>query len=167
MARGDPAKTFYRGPIATAIVRAVRHAPVAAGDITPRDLLAYRAKRRDPVCMAYRVWRVCSMPPPSSGGITVLQTLGMLRGVDFAKVTPGSAKEAHLIIEAERLAFADRNLYIGDPDFVDVPVQGLLDPAYLVQRARLIAPDRAMSKAEAGTPPGLKHAWLQIGSAHV
>jgi gamma-glutamyltranspeptidase/glutathione hydrolase len=159
MAKGDPAKTFYRGPIATAIVRAVRHAPVAAGDMTPRDLLAYRAKRRDPVCMAYRVWRVCGMPPPSSGGLTVLQTLGMLRGVDFAKLTPGSAKEAHLVIEAERLAFADRNLYIGDPDFVDVPVRGLLDPAYLAQRAKLIAPDRAMPKTTAGTPPGLKHAW--------
>jgi len=132
------ADAFYEGRIAADIVKTVNGAPRNPGDMTATDLASYRAVRRDPVCLFYRAWLICGMPPPSSGGITTLQILGLLQGTDIAKATPTSGETVHLFSEAGRLAFADRNAYIADPDFVDVPTAGLLDPAYLEDRAASI-----------------------------
>jgi gamma-glutamyltranspeptidase/glutathione hydrolase len=151
-ARG--ASAMYEGEIAADMVRAVRsHAN--AGDLTAADVAAYRALEREPVCAVYRVWRVCSMGPPSSGGVGVLQILGILERTHFGAALPQSALALHYFSEAGRLAYADRARYLGDPDFVPVPVARLLRPAYLSSRARLIG-ERSMRRAlpgdmEAGT----------------
>jgi len=148
------ADAFYRGEIARDIVRAVRsHA--RPGDLAEEDLAAYRALERPPLCGPYRAWRVCSMGPPSSGGIAVLQILGLLERVAFARAARHSEAAVHLFTEAGRLAYADRARYAGDPDFVQVPVARLLDGKYLDKRARLIG-ERSMRQAlpgdfEAGT----------------
>ena len=144
---------FYRGPIARDVVTTVRRARRNPGRLSTADFTAYRARARTPVCLPYRSWRVCGMPPPSSGGITTLQILGMLSHFDLGGVAPGSAEAVHLLSEASRLAFADRARFIADGDFVRVPVEGLLDHAYLAARARLIDPARSMGHAKAGEPP--------------
>jgi gamma-glutamyltranspeptidase/glutathione hydrolase len=151
------ADAFYEGPIAQAIVDAVAAAPVAPGGMTLDDLKGYRAKERAPLCISYRAQEVCGVGPPSSGGPTVAQTLKLLEPFDLGK-TPDAALNAravHLIAEAEKLAFADRNRYLGDPDFVTVP-DGLLDDDYIAQRRALIDPNVAADKPKAGQPPGLK-----------
>jgi gamma-glutamyltranspeptidase / glutathione hydrolase len=147
------AKAFYRGRIARDIVDKVQHAPVNPGGMTLADLAHYRAKERAPVCAAYRGKRVCSMGPPSSGGIAVLQILGMLERFPSRDLTPNSLSEVHLFSQVSRLAFADRVTYLGDPAFVRVPVRGLLDRSYLGARASLIGPTRDMGQAEPGTLP--------------
>jgi gamma-glutamyltranspeptidase/glutathione hydrolase len=103
------------------------------------------------------------MAPPSSGGVAVLQILGALQGRDMAALRPGGPEALHWFSEAGRLAFADRALYLGDPAFVDVPVAGLVDPGYVASRAALIAPDKSMGKAKAGTPPMKKALLLAPG----
>ncbi|MGQ0544063.1 MAG: gamma-glutamyltransferase [Betaproteobacteria bacterium] len=144
----EGADAFYRGPIAADIVRAVRsHAK--PGDLSEEDLAGYRALEREPVCAAYRARRVCSMGPPSSGGVALLQILGILERTAFARAPPHSAQAVHLFTEAGRLAFADRARYLGDPDFVSVPTKKLLDGAYLQRRAALIT-DHSMGEAQAG-----------------
>jgi gamma-glutamyltranspeptidase/glutathione hydrolase len=147
-------EAFYEGAVAEAIVDAVRRAPNHQGDITPADLAGYKVKERAPVCVAYRALRVCGMGPPSSGGIAVAQVLGLLEPFDLGKTPTDAmnAKALHLIAEAEKLAFADRNQFIGDPDFVPTPM-GLLDAAYLVGRRGLIKPDTVMRFAHPGSPP--------------
>ena len=139
---------FYRGPIAADIVRAVRTHP-KPGDLSEQDLAEYRALEREPVCGPYRQWRLCSMGPPSAGGVAVLQILGLLERAGFERAAPDSAAAVHLFAEAGRLAYADRARYLGDPDFVAVPVAKLLDGKYLDRRARLIG-ERSMRQA----PPG-------------
>ena len=150
----DGAKAFYSGPIADAIVGAVRTHPSNPGRLTLADLEAYTPKVRTPLCGEYRGYRLCGMPPPNSGAVAVLQTLGILQHFDVAALAPNSPEAVHLISEAYRLAFADRALYVGDPDFVPVPVMGLLDPGYLKTRAALISMDKSLGVAAAGTPPG-------------
>ena len=141
---------FYRGAIAADIVAAAR----GAGGLLARDDLAgYRARVREPVCRPYREWRVCGFGPPSSGGVTTLEILGILESFDLAALAPGSAAAVHLISEASRLAYADRARYLADDDFVAAPVRGLLDRAYLARRAAGIDPERAMGAATAGAPP--------------
>ncbi|TAK85684.1 MAG: gamma-glutamyltransferase [Betaproteobacteria bacterium] len=142
------ADAFYSGGIARDIVNAVRsHA--RPGDMTEEDLAGYRALERAPVCGPYRAWRVCSMGPPSSGGVAVLQILGMLERVPFARAPRHSAAAVHFFTEAGRLAYADRARYAGDPDFVRVPVARLLDGKYLDERARRIG-ERSMRVALPG-----------------
>jgi len=153
------AKALYTGRIAQAIVAKVRNAPVNRGGMRLADLAGYKAKERPPVCGEYRAYKLCSMGPPSSGGISVLQILGMLEHFPSQKLQPDSLSEVHLFSEASRLAFADRAEYMADSDFIPVPVRGLLDAGYLAQRASLIDPRRDMGKAQAGTPP-MKHAML-------
>jgi gamma-glutamyltranspeptidase/glutathione hydrolase len=154
----EGAAALYRGPIADAVVAEVRreHAgpaapgPLTPGRMTPADLAAYRAIERDPVCADYRRWVVCGMAPPSSGGIAVAQVLGMLAGAPLPDFGAGAV---HRIVEAERLAFADRNRYVADPAFVPLPARGaasLLDPAYLRSRATLIRDHRSLGVAPAG-----------------
>jgi len=146
------ADAFYAGPIAEAIVTAVQGAATSPGRLGLADLAGYAAKQRDPVCAPYRVWRVCGMPPPTSGGVAVLQTLGILQGFDLPALAPDSVAAWHLIAEASRLAFADRNRFLADADFVPVPVNDLLDPAYLARRGALISPETSLGKAEPGLP---------------
>ena len=152
------ADAFYSGPIAADVVRAVTGAPVNPGDLSLADLAAYRAVRRPPVCGSYRADLVCGMGPPSSGGVTLLEILGMLQSFDIGATPPGSAAGIHLYAEAAKLAYADRDRYLADSDFVPVPVRGLIDPAYLAARARLIDPDRSMALARPGEPP-IKTGW--------
>ena len=144
------ADAFYRGPIAADVARTVRS---HGGDMTVDDLAAYRAVEREPVCRVYRVWRLCSMGPPSSGGVAVLQILGILENTSFAKAPPGSVEAVHLFSEAAKLAYADRAAYLGDPAFTAVPLAKLLDPAYLRSRARLVH-EKAMPRALPGDREG-------------
>ena len=150
----DGASTFYGGELAEGIVSAAGGRWWWPSDLTIEDLSAYLPEVRDPVCMAYREWTLCGPPPPSSGGITVLQILGLLAHTDWSQYEPESIQAWHLLAEASRLAFADRAYYIGDPEFVDVPTEGLLDATYLARRAALIKTDKAMEKVASGVPEG-------------
>ena len=150
------ADAFYKGKIADEIASAVAHAAVNPAVMTHADFAAYQVKERQALCGTYRLYRVCSLPPSTSGGITLLQTLGLLQHFKSADLKPGTLSAVHLISEAERLAYADRGRWIGDPDFVDVPLPGLLDKNYLGSRAHLIDPKRDMGLAQAGTPPTAK-----------
>lgn len=152
----DGAAAFYRGPLAERIVVAVGQAVHNPGDLSLADLAGYQARQRDPVCGAFRSWTVCGMPPPSSGGIAVLQILGMLQ--HLAPQSPMSVQGAHLLAEAGKLAFADRGRYVADADRVDVPVAALLAPDYLRRRAGQIDPAQAMAQAEPGDLPE-RHGW--------
>lgn len=145
------ANAFYQGNIAQDIVAKVRQAAVP-GDLTTTDLVQYQAKVREPVCGAYRIYKVCGMGPPSSGGLTVLQILGILQQFNLPALKPASLEAVHLFSEAGRLAYADRNLYIADTDFVPVPVKELINPSYLRLRAAKINPERSIGQAEAGNP---------------
>ena len=158
IAKNGP-KGFYEGPVAQAIVDKVQHAPVNPGGMTLADLENYQAKERAPVCGTYRSYRLCSIGPPSSGGIAVIQILDMLERFSSKDLQPETLSQAHLFAEANRLAFADRAKYLGDPDFVYVPIAGLTDPAYNRERALLIDPAKDMGPAQPGTPP-TKHAAI-------
>ena len=153
------ADAFYHGEIARDIASAVRNAP-NPGDLNEQDLAHYRAQQREPVCAPYRQWKVCGMPPPSSGGVAVLQVLGMLQSLAPQKLPSDPVRAAHLITETEQLAYADRERYLADADFVTVPVTGLLAPGYLAARAALVRPDHALGHALPGTPPGAPPAQL-------
>jgi gamma-glutamyltranspeptidase/glutathione hydrolase len=151
------ADAFYRGQIARDIIAATTSPETQGsrgrqGRLTPADLALYRAIKRDPVCGIYRGLKVCGMGPPSSGGIAVAQTLGILDHFVLRDLSPDSVEAIHLISEASRLAFADRNRYVADADFVPVPIRALLGRRYLEERAALISPSRSMGKAEPGRP---------------
>lgn len=151
-ARG--ADSFYVGLNAQAIATKVGTSPVNPAPMTTGDIASYDAKERAAVCGAYRGWRICGMGPPSSGTIAVYAVLKQLEGFDLAALGPGSPTSWHLIAESQRLAYADRARYLGDPDYVNVPVAGLMDPAYLASRGKLISADRTMSGVTAGMPAG-------------
>ena len=144
------ANAFYTGELAADIVKTIRGATLNPGRMTTADMANYQAKERNPICSLYRKWFVCGMPPPTSGGITTLQILGLLQGTDLSRLTPGSTEAVHLITEAGRLAFADRNKYIADEDFVPVPKNSLIDPGYLNKRAKLISKTKSIGKARPG-----------------
>ncbi len=148
---------FYTGEIAEDIVAAL-NTNINPGILTMEDFAAYEVVKRDPVCMDYRGYEVCGMGPPSSGAYTVGQILGLLEPFDLASMEDG-VEFRHLFAEASRLAFADRGLYLGDSDFVDIPT-GYLDDAYLEERSALIDPEASMGRAMAGTPPGWDEALL-------
>jgi gamma-glutamyltranspeptidase/glutathione hydrolase len=172
------ADAFYRGGIATDIVRAVGSHPNAGG-LAEADFAAYQARERVPLCSDYKRWRVCGMPPPSSGGVAVAQMLGIFSVRNIAVVPPvevdgrlqPQADAVHLFSEAGRLAFADRNLYVADPDFIPVDWIALTHPRYLADRARLIG-ERSMGRAEPGAPAGYTVTWAadeaqRIATSHV
>ena len=150
--RSRGADGFYEGRLARSIVSAVRTDPAIPGDLTLRDLAAYDVVERDPVCSDYRGHEVCGMGPPSSGALAVGQMLGILEHFDLGD-DPLGERFVHLFAQAGRLAFADRNKYVGDPDFVTVPVEGMLDEDYLASRADLVT-EQDMGTAAPGTPPG-------------
>jgi gamma-glutamyltranspeptidase/glutathione hydrolase len=153
VARRGP-EHFYQGQNASAISAAVRSAPVNPAPLTATDIARYEARKRPPVCGSYRGYRICGMGPPSSGGTTVFAILKQLERFDLGTLGSDNPQSWHLIAESMRLAFADRNQYLADPDFVDVPVAGLIDENYLGARSRLIAPTVRIDKVEAGRPPG-------------
>ena len=148
------ADAFYAGPVAEAIVQAARDAPNHAGDITLADLAGYRVQEREPLCAVYRSNRICGMGPPSSGGIAVAQTLKLLEPFDLGSgpIDAMNGKALHLIAEAQKLAFADRDFYIGDPAFVPAPA-GLLESRYLDTRRALIDQGAAMLRPSPGKLP--------------
>ncbi|HEX8574503.1 MAG TPA: gamma-glutamyltransferase [Allosphingosinicella sp.] len=148
---------MYRGPTAARIVESVRAGPLG-GSMTLADLAGYRAIKRDPLCGRYRLYLVCVPPPPSSG-VGLLQLLAILERTDIATRGPGDPQAWFLFAEASRIMYADRDRYVGDPAFVKVPVEGLLDPAYVDTRARLIGP-RAAPSFTAGAPAGAPTAAL-------
>jgi gamma-glutamyltranspeptidase/glutathione hydrolase len=146
--------SFYVGPEAQKIVATVNGAARNPSKMTLGDLATYDAKPRAPVCVKYRVYRVCGMGPPSSGGVAVLMILKQLERFDMAGMGKDSAQAWHLFAESSRLAYADRDMYVGDPDHVSVPVKGMLDPRYLATRSALISLATTMASVTAGTPPG-------------
>jgi gamma-glutamyltranspeptidase / glutathione hydrolase len=147
-------EAFYAGPNAEALVRAVNESKGAPGDMTLADLAAYEAKERPPVCGRYRTYKICGMGPPSSGATTVIQILGQLERFDMKALGAGSSEAWAMIGESMRLAYADREKYLGDGDFVSVPVAGLIDPNYIASRSRLIRRGRMASEWRPGNPPG-------------
>jgi gamma-glutamyltranspeptidase/glutathione hydrolase len=148
------AAALMRGPIAAEIAAAVR-ADLNPGLMTTDDLAAYQPKQRTPVCLGYHHHRVCSAAPSTSDGVTMLQTLGILENIGNGKVDPAKTDGAFLLLEAERLALADRASYLADPDFA-VPgnptPEMLLEPSYLAQRAALIDTDHAIAHPTPGFP---------------
>ena len=179
----DGAKALMTGDIAQAIVDKVRQHPTNPGQLALADLADYEAKKREPLCHDYRAatrdYRICGMPPPSSGAITVGQILGLLSHTPAASMPLidglPDARWLHMYTEASRLAFADRNQYIADPDFVQAPGgswMSLLEPRYLAERARLISPVR-MKTATAGTPGSVKTSYAPMaeqpehGTSHI
>jgi gamma-glutamyltranspeptidase/glutathione hydrolase len=157
----DGAAAFLNGPIARDIVAAVR-TNALPGAMTTDDLAAYRALEREPVCAPFRHWRVCGMPPPSSGGIAVLQMLALMERLPRTDFARAPVAAVHAFSEAGRLAYADRDRFVADPAFAAVPMAGLLDGDYLAERARLVAPDRSLGRASPGVPPGAKQAGVAI-----
>jgi gamma-glutamyltranspeptidase / glutathione hydrolase len=145
---------FYTGKIASQIVEAVTKSPVNPSDMTMTDLAQYQAKEQAAVCAPYRVYVICGMAPPSSGATTILQMLGTLQRFDIRSMGKDDPKSWFLLGQAMQLAYADREKYLGDSDFVDVPVAGLLDPDYIAARSALINPDKARTDYVAGNPPG-------------
>jgi len=160
----EGADAFYKGEIARDMASKVRLHPRNPGRLSTEDIAGYQVREREPLCANYRIWRVCGMPPPSSGGLAVAQILGILESTNIATLAPDSnglnAQAVHLFSEAGRLAFADRNRYVADPDFTPIPggVASLLDKRYLAQRAALIG-ERSIGTAVAGKPQGMQVAW--------
>ena len=146
------ASVFYTEPLAGEIITKVQTAPGNPGVLSRVDLAIYRIKERAPVCVSYRVYRVCGMGPPSSGGLTVGQILKLVEPFDLPALGPDNATSWRLIGDASRLAFADRGRYMADEDFVPVPKEGLLDAAYLAGRSKLLETGRALETAEPGEP---------------
>lgn len=160
------AKPFYDGEIAAQIVDAVQDTSINPGSLELIDLKDYKVRIREAVCAPYRTYTVCSMPPPSSGGVTVLQALGVLEHLPIVEAKPLSVDAVHYYSEASKLAYADRNRYLADPDFEDVPVEAMLSPYYLKERASLVSPDKSMGKAEAGVFASHAPANLPIVEEH-
>lgn len=140
---------FYEGQIARNIVQSVQHSKINPGYLSLEDLKNYRSTTGDLICASYRQkYNICSMPLPSSGGITLLQILGILENFDLTKFKANSVETIHLISEATRLAYADRNQYIGDVKHV--PVTQMLDKKYLKSRSQLIKQGKALDHIKAG-----------------
>jgi gamma-glutamyltranspeptidase/glutathione hydrolase len=149
------------GSIAEEIVRRVR-GHVRPGTLSLDDLKNYRPIERKPLCGPYRVWTICGMGPPSSGGLAILQALEILEPFELSHDTPNDLRSLHLIAEASRLAFADRDRYVDDPAFTPVPVEKLLAPSYLAQRRKLISLDRSMGRQGKVLPGYVEH-----GTSHM
>jgi gamma-glutamyltranspeptidase/glutathione hydrolase len=163
---------FYTGANAEALARTVNGAPVNPSRMSAGDIAAYDAKEREPVCGMYRAYRICGMGPPSSGGTTVFAILKQLERFDLSAYQPTDPRAWHLIGESMRLAYADREAYLADPDHVAVPVAGLMSADYLKGRGALIDPQRATPSVRAGIPPGAAPAAAGIdrevaGTSHL
>jgi gamma-glutamyltranspeptidase/glutathione hydrolase len=146
--------SFYVGPNSEAIVATVNGSTRNPSNMTTGDISTYSVKSRPPLCGTYRGYRICGMGPSSSGGTTVFETLKQLERLNLAALGPNSPEAWHLIAESMRLAYADRDSYLADPDYVPVPTAGLMDPAYLRERSALISRDRSIPSVTAGKPAG-------------
>ena len=155
LAQGGP-QAFYHGPMAAGMAQVIAAATPNDTPMTAQDFASYSAAWRDSPCGTYRQYRICGMGPPSSGATTVYAVLRQLEQFDLAALGPGSAISWHLFAESQRLAYADRELYLADADFVRVPLGGLMDADYLAQRGTLISATARMSTAAPGTPPGAR-----------
>ncbi|MDP4984475.1 MAG: gamma-glutamyltransferase [Pseudoalteromonas tunicata] len=142
---------FYQGDNAKKLAETVQNSAVAPGLLTEQDVNNYQAKLREPVCAPYHQYKVCSMGPPSSGGIAVLEMLSLLEQKNLKQYQPNDVMALHYFTQASRLAFADRDVYLGDPDFVSLDVMRLLDKEYINTRAKLIT-DKDMGEASVGEP---------------
>ena len=161
------ADAFYAGPIARDIAEKVQGFTANPGPLTEADLKGYQVKQREPLCQAYRAYEVCGFPPPASGGTIVGQILGLLGHFDMPHLKPMSVDAVHLFAEASKLAYADREAYLADPDFRTVPATGLIDSLYLLVRAQLITPDTALpTPVRAGNPPWRDALELAPGEAY-
>ncbi|MDD9910344.1 MAG: gamma-glutamyltransferase [Ahrensia sp.] len=157
----DLGRSFYEGGDATAIVSTIKGFAANPGVMEMADLANYSVKEREPVCIAYRVYDVCGMGPPSSGALTVGQILGLIEPFDIAALGPNDVDSWRLIGDASRLAFADRSRYMADSDFVPMPTKGLMKDDYLAERARMLESDRALTKEQvAPGSPSWDHATL-------
>jgi gamma-glutamyltranspeptidase/glutathione hydrolase len=145
-------EVFYNGWIAKKIVEKVQNSIISPGQLSLDDMKKYKAIERASVCGPYHQYKVCGMAPPSSGGITVIQILAQLQKFELSQYPPNSLQAVHLLTQSARLAFADRNKYIADSDFVSVPVKGLLSSDYIAKRATLIDEKKDMGRAVAGKP---------------
>jgi gamma-glutamyltranspeptidase/glutathione hydrolase len=147
-------KAFYEGPMAKAMVDAVNRPPLAkaasvrSGTMSLADLANYEARIRQPIRSTYRGYDVYGMPLPSSGGIAVAEALNILEGYDLKNLPRPNVE--HLYLEASRMAFADRNAYLADPEYVDAPVDGILSKQFAAQRRSLIRADKAAAVVPAG-----------------
>ncbi|MDP9138882.1 MAG: gamma-glutamyltransferase family protein, partial [Pseudomonadota bacterium] len=150
--REEGAAPFYSGRIAAGIVEAVQSAPGNPGVLTLADLASYEVKERAAACLAYRGFDVCGMGPPSSGALAVGQILGILENFDVRALGPANPGAWQLFGDATRLAFADRDRFMADEDFVPMPTKGLLDKSYLAERAKLIELGHKLGEAKPGTP---------------
>jgi gamma-glutamyltranspeptidase/glutathione hydrolase len=148
----DGEDAFYRGRIADMIVEEMR---VGDGLISLEDMGDYEAKWREPISFEYRGHTVISMPPPSSGGITLAEILNILEGYDLGQLGFNTPESLHLVAEAFRRAFADRNYYLGDPDFVSMPVARLISDEYAAEQRASISRSRASSSASFNKVPVL------------
>ncbi|WP_318473081.1 gamma-glutamyltransferase [Photobacterium leiognathi] len=146
-------KAFYQGDIARDIVATVQQAEGNPGVLNTMDLASYSVKQREPICAPYRQYKVCGMGPPSSGALTLGQILALLNHYPLDKLGADNVESWRLIGDASRLAFADRDRYMADSDYVPMPTRGLLDPTYLAQRAALLQGKQALTKVEPGSPP--------------
>lgn len=168
------AQALYQGPIAEAIAKRVQNHATNPGSLSVRDLASYRAERREAVCAPIHQWLVCGMPPPSAGGIAVAQILGLYAarhdGSPSLKPIQSGAtariERAHRLVDSIRLAFADRDRWVGDPRFANIPVRRLIAPDYLALRSQLLG-ERALESAPAGDPlqPAARAA-VHAGSVH-
>ncbi|MBY0422797.1 MAG: gamma-glutamyltransferase family protein, partial [Parvularculaceae bacterium] len=173
----EGADAFYKGPIAEAIVAAVNGAPKPGG-MTLEDLANYKPVKREAVCSVYRALKLCSMPPPSSGGVTLLEILALLEPFKLSRMKPESVDALHLFFEAGKLAYADRNQYLADKDksgeagglTQQEVIAGLLDRRYLADRAKRIDPARAATTVKPGDPgkfvadPAVAAKWRALGT---
>lgn len=146
-------RNFYTGALAQAMVEAVAAEP-EPGLLSLADLEAYRPVKREAICQPYREYRLCSAPPPSSGAVAANVILRLLERFDMAAAGPDTVLGWHLFTEASRLAYVDRDRYVGDPAFADVPTAGLTDAGYIARRSGLIDPESAIERVTHGTPPG-------------
>ncbi len=143
---------FYRGWIAKKIVDKVQNSIVSPGLLSLNDMRKYQAIERPSICGPYHQFKVCGMAPPSSGGISVIQILAQLQKFEIGQYPINSLDAVHLLTQSSRLAFADRNRYVADSEFVNVPVDGLLSADYIAERSALINKNKDMGQAMAGMP---------------
>lgn len=165
-------QAFYSGPLAHQIISAVQN-DVLPGSLQLSDLSNYQVKTREIFCGKYQSWKICGMPPPSSGTITILQILALLEQKNIHQYQPNSWQTIHLFSEAGKLAYADRDAYIADPDFIRIPSKELLEQTYIQNRSQLIQMNQSLPKAVAGKPANLQTQYApdqlteEFGTSHL
>lgn len=154
---------FYKGALAEQIAKAVQQSTINPGLLRASDINKYEAIKRDPVCGGYKEYKICGMAPPASGGIAVYQILKLLEESKLEQYKPNQLEAVHLIAQASGQAFADRDAYIGDPDFTHLPFGALINSTYLQKRAKLIDLDKKLKKARPGS--AYSTAFIQVDNA--